>query len=1017
MNVSTLSIRHPVPAIALFLALTLAGLFSFSRMPVTQMPNVDIPVVNVSVGLSGAAPSEITSQVIQPIETQVSDIAGMRHVSATASDSAASLTIEFAVGTDTDRALNDVKDAITSARASMPDGITEPVVKRLDFSGAPILTYAVSDPTSSAEQLSTFVDDVVARDLQTAGGVGRVTRLGGAQREIAVDLDPDRLMAFGLTAADVSAQLARTNQDQGGGRGTLGGQDYSIRALGSASSLAALSATPIRLPAGGIVRLEQLGSVRDGSEEATSFALFDGMPVVAFGVFRATGASDLVAGDNAKAEIEALKAQYPDKTFSLVDDATLYTKANYEAAMSTLYEGAILAIIVVFLFLKDWRATAVAFVALPLSAIPTFIVMDMLGFSLNTVSLLGITLVVGILVDDAIVEIENIVRHIHMGRPAYEAAEEAADEIGMTVIAISLTIVAVFAPVSFMGGIAGQFFKQFGITVAVAVLFSLLVARLITPMLAAYVLKSNPVPHEAEDGLIMRSYMRVLRWTLRNRAITLSAGVLLFAASIFSATLLPTEFVPASDTGRAVITVQLPPGSTLAQSRATGSTVTELAGQVPEVESVFVDGRSATSLNVQIGFGDKSERERTADEITAQLSEILSDIPDVRLFVLDENGARALSVNVLGDTEEAATQAATAFMAQMKTLPALRDVSSEAALMRPEIQITPIPERAAELGVNAATLANAIRVTTQGDADANLAQFSAGEKQIPIRVRINEAARNDLSRLAGLKIQSSTGELVALGAVADVRLSSGPTTLERYDRRYRVTIEADLAHGAVLGPATQAIYDLPLAQDMPQGTSVQAAGDAETMNEIFASFGVAMAAGIMLVYVVLVLLFGSFVTPVTILLSLPLAIGGAIFALYLYGAGIGLSVVIGFLMLMGIVTKNAIMLVEFALEAIKGGADRSTAMIDAGHKRARPIIMTTIAMVAGMIPSALAHSTGGEFRAPMAIAVIGGLLLSTMLSLLFVPSLFSALDTLKERLRGLLQRVLGAEHGAARSKP
>ncbi|SLN55383.1 Multidrug resistance protein MdtC [Aquimixticola soesokkakensis] len=1009
MNISTLSIRNPVPAIALFLALVLVGLVSFARMPVTQYPNVDLPVVTISVGLPGAAPAEITSQVVQPIESEVSDIAGMRHVTATASDSAASLTVEFAVGTDTDRALNDVKDAITAARSEMPETITEPVVKRLDFSGAPILTYAVSDPTRSTEDLSTFVDDVIVRDLQTAGGVGSVARLGGATREIAVDLDPDRLLAFGLTAAQVSSQLADVNQDQGGGGGTLAGQDYSIRALGSADSIAALGATPIRLGGGDVIRLDQLGTISDGAQEATSFALFNGRPVVAFGVFRATGASDLDAGENAKARIAALSAQYPDMQIDLVDDATIYTEANFQAAMSTLYEGAILAIIVVFLFLKDWRATVVAFVALPLSAIPTFIVMDMLGFSLNTISLLGITLVVGILVDDAIVEIENIVRHIHMGTPAYQASEEAASEIGMTVIAISLTIVAVFAPVSFMGGIAGQFFKQFGITVAVAVLFSLLVARIITPMFAAYFLKSKAVVEETKDGWLMRRYLGALAWTLRNRTVTLLLGVAIFAGSIFSATLLPTEFIPPSDTGRAVVTVQLPPGTTLAQARSTGAQLNSLIRETPEVQGVFVDGSSATSLNVQVNFGDKSHRDRSSDAIKAELATRLAAIPDVRLFVLDEDAARALSINVLGDTEAQAAEAAAQLMAQMKTLPDLRDVSSDAALMRPEIQITPDPERAAELGVSAATLANAIRITTQGDTDANLAQFSAGEKQVPIRVRIDEQARDDLSRLAGLKVQSSTGSLVALATVADLRLSTGPATLERYDRRYRVAIEADLAEGAILGPATQAVSALPLAQDMPAGTTLQPAGDAETMNEVFSSFALAMGAGILLVYVVLVLLFGSFVTPITILLSLPLAIGGAIFALYLYGAGIGLSVVIGFLMLMGIVTKNAIMLVEFALEAMKGGATRAEAMLDAGHKRARPIIMTTIAMVAGMIPSALAHSTGGEFRAPMAIAVIGGLILSTLLSLLFVPSLFSVLDGLKTRLRWVLGRVLGAD--------
>lgn len=1009
MNLSTWAIRHPVPPIALFLVLCVLGLFSFYRMPVTQMPNVDLPIVTVSVGLPGAAPAEVVSQIVQPIEAQVSDISGVRHVSATADDGLATLTIEFRVGTNTDRALNDVKDAVTGARSDMPDSISEPVVQRLDFTGAPILSYAISDPSRSIESLSTFVDDVVAPELQAAEGVGSVARVGGADREISAEVDPDRLLALGLTISDITSQIAQGNIDLGGGTGDLAGQQYSIRALGSAVTLQALAARPIRLPGGGTVRLDQIAAVSDDAPEPESFALLGGQPVVAFGVFRATGASDLVAAENAKARLEALSEQYPDMQFALVDDATIYTEANFETAMNTLYEGAVLAIVVVFLFLRDWRATLVAMVALPLSAVPTFAVMDLLGFSLNTISLLGITLVVGVLVDDAIVEIENIVRHMQMGRNAYRASEEAATEIGTTVIAISLTIVAVFAPVSFMGGIAGQFFRQFGITVAVAVLFSLLVARLITPMFAAYFMKSYAEIDKEEDGWLMRAYLRILNWTLRHRVTTLLAGLVIFASSIYSATLLPTEFIPPSDTGRTTVTVELPPGSILAEARQVAERVTTRVSQIAGVETVFVEGTSATQLTVQINYGQREERERAALQINEEIEARLAGLPDIRFFLLSDNGARDVSINVLGDTEAAASAGARTLAESLKSLPELRNVTTDAALVRPEIQITPRPERAAELGVSTTDLAQTIRLATQGAADANLPRFDAGEEQVPIRIRLEEEARDNLSRLAGLRVSTASGAQVPITAVADVRLAAGPSVIERYDRNYRVTVAADLAEGVALGPATEAISRMAAAIDLPQGTMVQPAGDAETMNEIFQGFAFAMAAGILLVYVVLVLLFGSFVTPITILLSLPLAIGGAIFALYLFGSGIGLPVVIGFLMLMGIVTKNAIMLVEFAMEAVKNGADRATAMVDAGHKRARPIIMTTIAMSAGMVPSALSHGTGGEFRAPMAIAVIGGLLLSTLLSLLFVPSLFVVLERLKDHLRKALAYVLGGE--------
>ena len=1017
MNMSTWAIRNPVPSLALFLVLCIVGLVSFARLPVTQMPNIDIPIVTVSVAQPGAAPSEIVSQIIKPIENAVSDVGGVKHVTATATDSSANIVIEFALETDTDRALNDINDAIAGVRSDLPDSITEPLVQRLDVTGQAILTYAVTDPTKSAAELTYFVDEVVARTLSTASGVGKVTSFGAADREILVELDPDRLLSLGMTASDINDQLRAKNVDVGGGRGELAGQEYSIRALGSADSLATLAATPITMPSGRSVRLDDLGTVTDGASEQRNFAMFDGQPVVAFGVFRATGASDLVAADSAKDRLAGIITEYPNVTFSLIDDATIYTEGNYSSAMDTLYEGAALAIFVVFLFLRNWRATLITAVALPLSVIPTFIVMNYLGFSLNTVSLLGITLVTGILVDDAIVEIENIVRHIQMGKPAFEASEEAASEIGLTVIAISFSIVAVFAPVSFMSGIAGQFFKQFGLTVAVAVLFSLLVARLITPMMAAYFLRDGIAPEVEKDGLIMRAYMNILRWTLGHRTVTMLIGLGIFIASLFSATLLPTEFVPPSDTGRASISIELPPGSTLANTRAAALDITRRVSTIPEVTNVFVDGGSGsiTKADIVVNFGQKGDRDRSSFKIEDDIKALLADVPDLRLNVLSEDGGRDIAISVLGDNEAAAAAAARELVKQINALPSVENASTSASLTRPEIQITPNPQLAAELGVTAAALASTIRIATIGDSGANVAKFNTGERQIPIIVRLAENVRQDLSRMAGQRIPSTTGVPIPLDVVATLALASGPSSIERYDRQYRTTVQADLAGGALLGTASAAVASVPIALAMPEGTQIQSAGDAEILGEIFSSFALAMGAGIMLVYVVLALLFSSFITPISILLSLPLAIGGAIFALYLHGSGIGLSVIIGFLMLMGIVTKNAIMLVEFAIEGINRGLDRDHAILDSGHKRARPIVMTSIAMVAGMVPSALALGTGGEFRAPMAVAVIGGLILSTLLSLLFVPSLFSVINSLKDRIRRGLVTVLGANQPRAKA--
>lgn len=1010
MNMSTWAIRNPVPPIAAFLVLLVVGLYAFFSLPVTQFPNIDVPIVTVNVGQPGAAPSELVTQVTKPIEDSISSITGVKHITSVATDSSSVTTVEFELSTNSDRALNDVKDAVTRVRTSLPDSISEPVVQRLDVTGQAIMTYAVSDPSRSIEDLSYFVDEVLNRELQGVDGLGKIERLGGADREIKVELDPQRLLAFGISAAQVSRQLSATNIDLGGGRGDIGGQEFSIRALGGASTIDELAATPLALANGRTIRLSDVGEVIDGPSEARSFATLDGQPVVAFGVFRATGASDLGVSERVRERLDEVRRTYPDVTVTLIDDTTEYTAGNYHSAMETLYEGAALAIIVVFLFLKNWRATLITAVALPLSIIPTFFVMQALGFSLNTVSLLGITLVTGILVDDAIVEIENIVRHIHMGKPAYEATEEAASEIGLTVIAISFTIVAVFAPVSFMSGIAGQYFKQFGLTVAVAVLFSLLVARLITPLMAAYILKDSPQAVVEKDGFVMRGYMRMLRWTLHHRTITMVLGLGIFAGSIYSATLLPSEFIPEADEGRVAVAVQLPPGATLDETRALTNEIASRAKEIPEVQNVFVQGGTGGDVaeaTVTVTMGAKDTRDRSQFAIQDDLAARIADLPDARINMLASNGQRAINVAVLGDDLDTVTTASEALAAEMSALTTIANVTNAASLERPELRIRPKPQIAAELGVTASDLASTIRVLTIGDTNANLAKFSVDGRQIPIVVRIAEDNRRNLELLAGQRIPTATGTPVPLNVVADVALANGPSSIERYDRETRITIEADLAGNTVLGTATQGIFALPAATtELPSGVRVQPTGDAEVQGEVFASFGTAMGAGVMLVYVVLVLLFGSFVTPFTILMSLPLAIGGAILALYLTGSAIGLSVIIGFLMLMGIVTKNAIMLVEFAMEAMHGGATRTAAMLDAGHKRARPIVMTTIAMAAGMLPSALAFGAGGEFRSPMAVAVIGGLLLSTLLSLIFIPSLFSVIDGGRARVSGWLMRGL-----------
>ncbi|MEQ8824720.1 MAG: efflux RND transporter permease subunit [Filomicrobium sp.] len=1012
MNVSAWAIRQPIPSLVLFLILMVLGWASFNTLPITRFPNIDVAVIQVMITQSGAAPSELETQVSKKVEDAVAGVTGVKHQTTTITEGSSLSLIEFRLEVDADRALNDVKDAIARIRSDLPRTIDEPIIQRIDIEGLPIVTYSVSDPTMSIEELSWFVDDVVKRRLQSVKGVSAIDRIGGVEREIHVTLDPDRLLSLGITAGEVNAQLRATNIDLAGGRGEIANREQAIRTLAGKRKVEDLAATSIALPGGRNIRLDELGTVTDTWEEPRTFAILDGQSVVAFAVTRGKGASDATVAKQVAEKVDKIKKDFPNAEIARIDNSVDNTVGTYEATMKTLIEGAILAVIVVFLFLRDLRATIIAAIALPLSIIPAFFAMEFFGFSLNLVSLLAITIVTGILVDDAIVEIENIVRHMRMGKSPYRASLEAADEIGLAVIAITVTIIAVFVPVSFMGGIAGQYFKQFGLTVAFAVFFSLLVARLITPLLSAYFMRAEEKPHK--DGWMINAYTKLVSWTVRHRIASVAFGLLVFAGSIGSFYLLPSGFLPTEDISRALLAVELPPGSRLDETKDKTANIAELLKKNENIESVFINGgtilgsgsevRKATFV---IALKPKDKREQSQAEIQQDIGQALAEVPDIRYWFLQENGQRQFQLVVSGANADAVNRVGADLTSQAKRVPTLLNVVSTAELDRPELRVYPKSDVAADLGVSTQAISEAVRIATIGDIGANLAKFDVGTRQVPIRVKLPNNARADLELLENLTVTSASGKAIPLAAVADFQLSQGPTSIERYDRNRRILIGGDLVGDAPLGDAVDAVMALPAAKDLPEGVIVKQFGDAEIMVEVFEGFAKAMGAGLMMVYAVLVLLFSSFLQPITILFSLPLSIGGAIVALALTGNPISLPVVIGILMLMGIVTKNAIMLVDFAIEQQKHGMARNAAIIDAGRKRARPIVMTTIAMVGGMVPSALALDAGGEFRAPMAIAVIGGLISSTVLSLLFVPAVYVLMDDFGRGVWWVFSRYIG----------
>ncbi|MBK5958629.1 ABC transporter permease [Rhodoplanes elegans] len=1019
-NISAWAIRHPVATVVLFVVLTMAGLVAYPGLRINNNPDIDLPAVVVTVQQPGAAPAELESQVTRRIEDAVAGLGDIKHITSTVYDGASNTVVEFNIGKNVDRAVNDVRDKVTQTRATLPADILEPIVSRVDISGGAIVTYTVRAPAMSTAQLSWFIDDTVARALLSIAGVSRVNRVGGVDREIRIELDPARLMALGITAVDVHNQLRSQNLNSPGGRGTLGASEQSIRTVGSAETVDDLRARLITLPGGRKARLSELGTVEDTAAEQRQSARLDNQPVVAFEVLRTVGSSEVHVAKKVAARLEALEQATPGVEIRRVSSTVRFVEESYRGAIETLVEGAALAVLVVFLFLRDLRATFIAALAMPLSLIPTFFVMKAFGFALSGVTLLALSLVVGILVDDAIVEIENIVRHMRDGKKPYRAALDAADEIGLAVVATTLTIVAVFVPVAFMPGIPGQFFFPFGVTVSVAVLFSLVVARMLTPLLGAYFLKVKP-EKGPRDGVVMRVYLRFLAASIRHRWLTVIGALVIFAGSIALIPLVPSDLMPARDTGRSALGVELPPGATLAQTEAVVKRVTDIAKARPDVTSVFAaigvaaagQGPGAPSVGgdprnaiVYINYVPANARPLTQQQIEAALRPALAEIPGTRFrFGADGMGGAKVTITLTGDNPVELDRAATALERQMRTLPSFPTAASTASLRRPEIQIVPMPERAAELGVSVASIAATARIATLGDADQNLAKFNLPNRQIPIRVQIDPASRASLPTIENLRVSTTSGASVPLKAVAEIRLASGPATIQRLDRTRKAAIEAEL-NGLPLGEALTQIHALPIMRELPASVREQKTGDAEIMVELFVSFAVALGAGVLLVYVVMVVLFGGFMQPLTIMMALPLAVGGAMTLLLVTGKALSISAVIGVLMLMGIVAKNSILLVEYAIEAIRAGMPRDAALLDAAHKRARPIVMTTIAMTAGMIPVALGLDVDSGFRAPMAVAVIGGLITSTLLSLVVVPSVFTLMDDLQKKLGRRLGRLL-----------
>ncbi len=1018
MNVSSWSIKNPIPAILLFLLLTLTGLMGFRAMKIQNFPDIDLPMVIVTASLPGASPAQLETEVARKIENSVATLQGVKHIYTKVQDGSVTLTVEFVLEKVTQEATEEVRDAVARVRSDLPGDLRDPIVSKSNLAGTPVLTYTIASSKMDDVALSWFVDNDVAKTMLSVKGVGAVSRVGGVTRQVRVEIDPDRLLALQATAADISRQLRQVQQEASGGRADIGGAEQSVRTIATVQTAEELAAMEIPLSDGRSIRLDQVATIEDGIAERRSIALLNGQPVVGFEIVRSLGASEVTVMKGVRESLRQMQEKHPDLVVTEAFNFVTPVVENYEGSMGLMYEGAFLAVVVVWFFLRDWRATFVSATALPLSIIPTFGAMYLFGFTINVVTLLSLSLVIGILVDDAIVEIENIIRHLQMGKTPYQAAMEAADEIGLAVIATTFTLIAVFLPTAFMTGIVGKFFVQFGWSAAIAVFFSLVVARMLTPMMAAYILMPKTQGHA--QARWEKVYMRMADWCLKHRlATSIAAAVFFFGVLAGLTPLLPTGFMPPDDLSQTQITLRLPPGSTFEQTYAATRQAEALIKEHPQVKVIYTtigggasgsdpfdpsSSSDVTKSTLTINLTDRKERPGISKQaVEGDLRRLMEEVPGARVKIGMGGSSEKYILALTGDDGRVLTEHAQKVERDLRSLPGIGAVTSSSSLVRPEIIVRPDFAKAADLGVSSAAIADTLRMALSGDYDQGLAKLNLSQRQIPVVVKLSDKARQDFDLISRLTVPGTHGP-VMLANVASIELGSGPAVIDRYDRVRNVNIEVEL-NGQPLGEIEAKTMELPSMKQLPPGVAVKAVGDAEAMGELFEGFSLAMLTGVLCIYIVLVLLFKDFVQPVTILAALVLSVPGAILALFITRTALSMPAMIGLIMLMGVATKNSILLVEYAIMARRDrGMTRMEALIDACSKRARPIVMTTVAMGAGMFPIAIGMGNDPSFRAPMAIVVIGGLITSTFLSLLVIPVLFTVVDDLREFFMRRLRR-------------
>jgi hydrophobe/amphiphile efflux-1 (HAE1) family protein len=1031
MWISDISIRRPVFATMVIMSFMVLGVVSMTRLGIDLFPEVNFPFVNIHVVYPGASPEEVETLVTRPIEDAVAGINGVKRVISTSTESRAMVGLELRLEIDPQAAAAEVREKVAAIRSRLPEQIEDPTIVRFDVAALPIMTYAVGSSQRS-DVTRRQVEDDVKPLLEQIDGVAAVEVNGGEVREIQVELDPGRLEALGLPVSMVAEKLAADNLDLPGGQMKQPGQTIALRTKGEFVTVDEIEDVILRSDGGSTVRIRDVGRVVDGFTDRTSTTRLDGADAVSFSIKKQSGANTAAIAERVHATLDRVRATFPQLQIKPVHDDSEFIRENVAQVREAILFGALMAVLVIFVFMRDWRSTLITALALPTSVISTFFFMYLAGFTINMMTLMALSLVIGILIDDAVVVRENIFRHMEHGEDAVTAARKGTAEIGLAVTATTATILAVFLPVGFMTGIVGQFFKSFALTIAFAVAMSLLVAFTLDPMLSSRFVRYIPPEERVRTRLgrlfermgraydaLDRGYHRVLSPALNHPWKTLAVAATVFVASLSATTVMGTEFVPAEDRGEFQVVVELPPGTSFEESVATIERVERSVRAIPEVTQVFstvgVNGQ-VRAANVRVKTTKKATRERGIGEIKDEVRTMLAEMPFVEGRVGDPEFMQGapyeppINVFVRGDNLEELQRVANEIQARVQEIPGAVDVSTNLISGQPEVVARINRSLAADLGFSVGSIATQLRGMVEGLVPTRLRD---GDREHDIRVRLAPEYRNDPAAVLRTPLYSPTGAAVRTGDVVAFSPAVGPSNIDREQRRKQAKIGIDLAPGYALGDVTAQVQQAVEGIDMPQTFEWGFAGDVEMMRESAAAMGLAMILAVAFIYIVLASQFEAFLQPLIIMLSLPLALVGALLLLLVTGKNLGMPAMIGVVMLMGLVTKNAILLVDYTNQLRREGLPLKDALLTAGPVRLRPIVMTTVAMILGMVPSAIGTGDGSEFRAPIAIATIGGLITSTLLTLVVVPVAYLLLEGAVARFKAWRQAPMSAGLQAA----